>query len=242
MQGSSPRARGTLAPSLRALLPNRFIPAGAGNTSCCCSRSRGRPVHPRGRGEHSPRNMWASLITGSSPRARGTRLGWRTAPQRRRFIPAGAGNTAPHLRAGVEQLVHPRGRGEHAAPLLPSVTWYGSSPRARGTRRCGAWPSVGLRFIPAGAGNTRQPAGPKGQQPVHPRGRGEHPRPECMNKLPHGSSPRARGTLTGGSSVCGVGRFIPAGAGNTYRTTTAIWPLSVHPRGRGEHIRTIGDG
>ncbi len=50
--GSSPRVRGTLVIYQPKAFYNRFIPAGAGNTSnlfifvLCCS------VHPRGCGEH----------------------------------------------------------------------------------------------------------------------------------------------------------------------------------------------
>ena len=51
--GSSPLARGT--PTLDTLreLPDRFIPARAGNTPSACCPPPCRPVHPRSRGEHS---------------------------------------------------------------------------------------------------------------------------------------------------------------------------------------------
>ncbi len=54
--GSSPRARGTLiAPAIHREL-ERFIPAGAGNTSALQTRNRSPSVHPRGRGEHAQPN------------------------------------------------------------------------------------------------------------------------------------------------------------------------------------------
>jgi len=72
MDGSSPRARGTRFQLRSADQPYWFIPAGAGNTASRCSRSRARPVHPRGRGEHSVSRATRQAGCGSSPRARGT--------------------------------------------------------------------------------------------------------------------------------------------------------------------------
>ena len=50
-----------------------------------------------------------------------------------------------------------------------------------------------------------------------------------------GSSPRVRGTLCIYRDAAGPGRFIPAGAGNTFHGSGdfLFWP--VHPRGCGEH-------
>jgi len=70
--GSSPRARGTLPRYRSASLPQRFIPAGAGNALILGSMRQDMTVHPRGRGERLL--TWPSDIfaCGSSPRARGT--------------------------------------------------------------------------------------------------------------------------------------------------------------------------
>ena len=133
--GSSPLARGTLAtaPRLDALL--RFIPARAGNTPGATSRAGRTAVHPRSRGEHPRILRDVVLLHGSSPLARGTQVWSDGVPERRRFIPARAGNTYPDCRPDYHQC--------------------GSSPLARGTRsaRRGVWRR--WRFIPARAGNTR---------------------------------------------------------------------------------------
>ena len=50
--GLSPLARGTLDDIYNALAPERFIPAGAGNTRCCSGDFGYLPVYPRWRGEH----------------------------------------------------------------------------------------------------------------------------------------------------------------------------------------------
>ena len=51
--------------------------------------------------------------------------------------------------------VHPRVCGELAVDSVALPSHTGSSPRVRGTRRRGARPNRGRRFIPACAGNSR---------------------------------------------------------------------------------------
>ena len=72
MAGSSPRLRGTRAMGAIEVGQQRFIPAFAGNTQPRGLPLLGSPVHPRVCGEHGYDQLEASLITGSSPRLRGT--------------------------------------------------------------------------------------------------------------------------------------------------------------------------
>ncbi len=77
----------------------RFIPAGAGNTSPPDGGDALMAVYPRWRGEHGFGFFTHIYLTGLSPLARGTH---RLHPAKyldRRFIPAGAGNTAPTVTA-----------------------------------------------------------------------------------------------------------------------------------------------
>ena len=112
----------------------------------------------------------------------------------------------------------------------------GSSPRVRGTQRNDHDPGISWRFIPAGAGNTNNAHPHRGRSPVHPRGCGEHAFGRLATPIHPGSSPRVRGTRSM-TAVCAVrGRFIPAGAGNTWQETSALHQSSVHPRGCGEHL------
>ncbi len=70
--GSSPLARGTHENEDAKRAEQRFIPACAGNTTGCRTRTQTGAVHPRLRGEHGhdcSAHGWAS---GSSPLARGT--------------------------------------------------------------------------------------------------------------------------------------------------------------------------
>ena len=132
----------------------RFIPASAGNTEtsdfCSCTDS----VHPRECGEHSRSSRNLRNRAGSSPRVRGTRRRAWPAQDRRRFIPASAGNTHNASAKPTAWSVHPRECGEHL--------------RIRADRQ------QRERFIPASAGNTPKPTSTTCSIPVHPRECGEH--------------------------------------------------------------------
>ena len=155
------------------------------------------------------------MLDGSSPLARGTppRPGVRA--ERRRFIPARAGNTAPRPRRHHEAAVHPRSRGEHLDDVPAGAGRIGSSPLARGT------PLMGSIEPP--------------MYPVHPRSRGEHGSFRAPGRGQAGSSPLARGTPAGAGRSILSRRFIPARAGNTSPARTWGRSRSVHPRSRGEH-------
>ncbi len=55
-----------------------------------------------------------------------------------------------------------------------------------------------------------------------------------MDEAAGGSSPRARGTDLQARQRPYNHRFIPAGAGNSYRIADPDAQTPVHPRGRGE--------
>ena len=254
-RGSSPRARGTRCCRVWLSVLMRFIPAGAGNTWLRAASPAPRAVHPRGRGEHVASERDTSSISGSSPRARGTRAQPAQKAVAYRFIPAGAGNTP------------------YGGSVITAST--GSSPRARGTPRGRLRSFQRRRFIPAGAGNTRgrracsrcRSVHPRGRgehanhhqaaefdagssprargtptasrwrsrgRTVHPRGRGEHTMMSFRSCSSVGSSPRARGTRGRPSRSARLSRFIPAGAGNTSRCPTRTpRPCGSSPRARG---------
>ncbi len=152
--GLSPLARGTLTAWYAESHPERFIPAGAGNTEASNIWWTKRTVYPRWRGEHCTRRVLATGHPGLSPLARGTRICQRLCGAVNRFIPAGAGNTTPATCFASRSAVYPRWRGEHG--LLPCFAGnpHGLSPLARGTQSTEFLQRVRSRFIPAGAGNT----------------------------------------------------------------------------------------
>ena len=156
-----------------------------------------------------------------------------------RFIPAGAGNTLLLLFLLIAPPVHPRGRGEHDPVASIGTHYAGSSPRARGTPASSAPSACSKRFIPAGAGNTRDNKKCMSFLWVHPRGRGEHYAATYSAVVFGGSSPRARGTRQHVSRARSRLRFIPAGAGNTLCGSFGEARPAVHPRGRGEHANVL---
>ena len=92
--GSSPLARGTRERVNRVGFDERLIPARAGNTVCWRMPTAASTAHPRSRGEHSQSGYMASVASGSSPLARGTRVYRFPFTVIQRLIPARAGNTA----------------------------------------------------------------------------------------------------------------------------------------------------
>ena len=197
-------------------MKQRFIPAGAGNTSCRSCASTSLPVYPRWRGEHSPLTKGVSITTGLSPLARGTPDEDLDDDPVTRFIPAGAGNTQSGTSHRKGWTVYPRWRGEHCWGIEIPVKNIGLSPLARGTPRKIYDQMEATRFIPAGAGNTFPLIAFGVFIPVYPRWRGEHILFRLLDECPDGLSPLARGTR---GWISHAGRRTP-----------------VYPRWRGEHI------
>ena len=131
-----------------------------------------------------------------------------------------------------------RPRGEHCQAGLPPEPIIGSSPPARGTRDRRVSPAFIERFIPARAGNTKGRPVKHISQSVHPRPRGEHRRWTPTTPWKIGSSPPARGTPYETDTRPDLFRFIPARAGNTFRSVAATRLSAGHPR----KVRLMGRG
>ncbi|EGE63170.1 hypothetical protein EC12741_0731 [Escherichia coli 1.2741] len=174
--------------------------------------------------------------TGLSPLARGTRRLALPDAEKKRFIPAGAGNSEVKPETASARPVYPRWRGELRCFALPSDSSSGLSPLARGTRRTENSQMARSRFIPAGAGNSRKILMPTYDLPVYPRWRGELVRLTLRAVHGTGLSPLARGTPNPQGSYMEATRFIPAGAGNSTAPTSVPIIPPVYPRWRGELI------
>ena len=72
---------------------------------------------------------------------------------------------------------------------------------------------------------------------VHPRACGEQPQAYIPAGSGRGSSPRMRGTGMVLSVKCWIARFIPAHAGNSWRSPPTASGCPVHPRACGEQER-----
>ena len=131
------------------------VPACAGFTSGTRSRRSRTWDHPRSRGVYLLKISAAPGFSGSSPLARGLRVGAARVALPAGIIPARAGFTAgktggrrPDVwiipaRAGftwaparwtLRRGDHPRSRGVYAITTLETAIDYGSSPLARGLR------------------------------------------------------------------------------------------------------------
>ena len=173
----------------------RFIPAGAGNTFADTGNTERLAVYPRWRGEHTDCGICSVQILGLSPLARGTLNHQPDHQLPHRFIPAGAGNTGITVIHWPPISVYPRWRGEHCNSLISDLPRLGLSPLARGTPVPGRGCISILRFIPAGAGNTRWIRVLHSTAAVYPRWRGEHAAGQSTGVQIPGLSPLARGTL-----------------------------------------------
>ena len=171
---------------------------------------------------------------GSSPRVRGTAIGFPPSIAKNRFIPACAGNSAALPVKRCSRSVHPRVCGEQDAPGAGSGESTGSSPRVRGTGfvMCDCHPP--RRFIPACAGNRILRYLIMTWKSVHPRVCGEQPATNGIKKRGTGSSPRVRGTDFLSLILSQPTRFIPACAGNSTKPGPARAGGAVHPRVCGE--------
>ena len=182
--------------------------------------------------------MREDITRGSSPRVRGTLYQVVAALSDYRFIPASAGN-AKTLRIKVKaESVHPRECGERLMVVQRMRVYAGSSPRVRGTLSDQPGITVGLRFIPASAGNAPPSVTLWRTTTVHPRECGERRHILPRLKLQTGSSPRVRGTPYHAVDYLRLDRFIPASAGNAWAIAAASSKPTVHPRECGE--RTAG--
>ena len=210
--GSSPLARGLLAPHEIRSDGVRIIPARAGFTRRPRAAHLRWEDHPRSRGVYAGSRPPARRAAGSSPLARGLRGGGVDRAAHRRIIPARAGFTAWSTGRPTRWADHPRSRGVYTGCGSRRTTATGSSPLARGLL----------------LGWTRGPS-PRD----HPRSRGVYESFPLHFGQDPGSSPLARG-LQGGRG-CGDRRqrIIPARAGFTRPGIPAYAGSKDHPRSRG---------
>ena len=172
--GLSPHTRGARLPDCGAIAAAGIIPACAGSTGSAVCLISAPQDHPRMRGEHYLTRYASLAIGGSSPHARGARLGDEAAHVRLGIIPACAGSTGRGTGCRRASWDHPRMRGEHAPPSVTSVKPLGSSPHARGARRDGDHHADSCGIIPACAGSTHPHRVAWLARGDHPRMRGEH--------------------------------------------------------------------
>ena len=233
--GSSPRMRGTPFMSSIVYIFTGIIPAYAGNTKAEAWRALRRRDHPRVCGEHSIRPAKLTGDLGSSPRMRGTLLGFLVGQEHCGIIPAYAGNTVGSGRWPDRCWDHPRVCGEHPPTVCQGVSGLGSSPRMRGTPEENVVVLNNGGIIPAYAGNTLSIFPSNAFKRDHPRVCGEHEVVTNYADAAKGSSPRMRGTQKHPRGTVGAEGIIPAYAGNTSNCHMGRALARDHPRVCGEH-------
>ena len=155
------------------------------------------------------------MSLGDHPHARGLPRWTRQARADHRIIPARAGFTGSELFPASLGGDHPRSRGVYPAFFTWAVTVPGSSPLARGLLDLHGDSDVLVRIIPARAGFTKRAAAHRRTTQDHPRSRGVYWSMLGASSACGGSSPLARGLLSGEGRVQDVAGIIPARAGFT---------------------------
>ena len=233
--GSSPHVRGTRGCVQAGRDQRGIIPACAGNTSSHRYIHPGAGDHPRMCGEHPVTDRIGAMMQGSSPHVRGTLAVRVCRPHNGGIIPACAGNTGSTTPPSLATGDHPRMCGEHDFGLTLAGIEAGSSPHVRETPIVNTGVKIGIRIIPACAGNTDIIAFNGGQIKDHPRMCGEHHPPlQAAHRVP-GSSPHVRGTLASNGVQAPAYGIIPACAGNTHHAAISCRESEDHPRMCGEH-------
>ena len=152
MSGLSPRERGNRAGLASDAPGRRSIPARAGEPRHRPSATRGRPVYPRASGGTSSSRAVRMARSGLSPRERGNRGCGAQPHARARSIPARAGEPASLASIAAASRVYPRASGGTTTWRRLLISTPGLSPRERGNRLALRAGHVGLRSIPARAG------------------------------------------------------------------------------------------
>ena len=213
--GSSPHMRGTRQIHRGRVTQVGIIPAYAGNTCVAIDGEFYVRDHPRICGEHWSIAWAISLMPGSSPHMRGTRVLSVVERTPIGIIPAYAGNTCLGRQPLTRLEDHPRICGEHHGAAFDLNVNTGSSPHMRGTPHPRRNTPRRRGIIPAYAGNTHVQSALITRLGDHPRICGEHVVVVIFHTPSGGSSPHMRGTHTHGVAEKSKTGIIPAYAGNT---------------------------
>ena len=176
LYGLSPRVRGNPYRVDRVGGCHRSIPACAGEPLPAHSTLGQRTVYPRVCGGTSDDDADAAHAEGLSPRVRGNHRLSRRRPRSTPVYPRVCGGTWRSRRRGVAPSVYPRVCGGTQKPALDG--------------------EIGLRSIPACAGEPAYRARWSIRRWVYPRVCGGTPSGSSMNPFMLGLSPRVRGNPT----------------------------------------------
>ena len=194
LPGSSPRMRGSLSVTKYGINSTRIIPAHAGLTPRGPSSAAAQRDHPRACGAHLKLKDVATMLSGSSPRMRGSQQGDGATATKPGIIPAHAGLTRVLALANLESRDHPRACGAHLIHNALRRPEWGSSPRMRGSQVRDNRRDAARGIIPAHAGLTTTGHTRSIKRWDHPRACGAHLVSLSLSQQAAGSSPRMRGS------------------------------------------------
>ena len=156
--------------------------------------------------------------------------------QRKRIIPAHAGQTVIFFLENLPDSDHPRACGANDIVVFFTKPCHGSSPRMRGKPGLHVAISFTNRIIPAHAGQTCRLRVFRRFGADHPRACGANAIASAASSSGSGSSPRMRGKLAGNRRCPWCGRIIPAHAGQTRRRSIELSLPADHPRACGANF------
>ena len=191
--GSPPRAWGREGARPRDRQSVRFTPTCVGKSLRNSASIPRSSVHPHVRGEELALIDQAWPGIGSPPRAWGRVLGLGWQHRIPRFTPTCVGKRPCTRRAGRRSAVHPHVRGEEPAWSTPTLSPYGSPPRAWGRGPVRVSQCVLMRFTPTCVGKRAPRRTASGTGTVHPHVRGEESSGARSRPSAAGSPPRAWG-------------------------------------------------
>ena len=168
-RGLSPRVRGNRVTTTEGPGREGSIPACAGEPDCGRATSMAFRVYPRVCGGTRWSLFCPPLSWGLSPRVRGNPLISISLFGGRRSIPACAGEPALPCLGRCLYWVYPRVCGGTPRWTISASRCEGLSPRVRGNRRGPLVAVVGLRSIPACAGEPSASPAARGSRGVYPR-------------------------------------------------------------------------
>ena len=136
-KGLSPPTRGNPRRLDDVALPDRSIPAHAGEPRAVSPDGRAHAVYPRPRGGTTGSRSGESRAMGLSPPTRGNPAYGHRRRRHVRSIPAHAGEPSSRSSRKAASRVYPRPRGGTTSPDAVETIKAGLSPPTRGNRRRG---------------------------------------------------------------------------------------------------------
>ena len=187
-------------------------------------------VYPRVCGGTWPSLKRGRTLPGLSPRVRGNRRRFLRRGEKRRSIPACAGEPRRRWSTCRRGRVYPRVCGGTVCRASRRASIWGLSPRVRGNPMIGREKCHWHRSIPACAGEPPERDSESTRIGVYPRVCGGTPGTDERNRPPWGLSPRVRGNRGGAPRRPGGAGSIPACAGEPVASPNRNAGDGVYPR------------